>query len=188
VVALTFDDGPTPDYTDSVLAILADRAVHATFYVIGKQVVEEPDLARRIAAAGHELGNHSYSHHPLESLVPGSVRAEVETTDSLIRAASYDGPITFRPPYGRRKFGLLWYLARTERTIVLWTFDPDTHNDRPDRIVGQALGHVRPGAIFLLHVEAPIRTASRAALPILIDSLRARGYRLVTVQELLRLH
>ena len=188
LIALTFDDGPMPDYSDSVLAILAGRSVRATFYVVGQEIVKEPEVARRIAAAGHELGNHSYSHRALESLWPGSVRSEIETTDSLIRATSFAGPITFRPPYGRRKFGLLWYLARSERTAVLWTLDPDTHNDDLESIVREVLDRVRPGAIILLHVELPKRAASRAALPVLVDSLRARGYRFVTVRELLGLN
>jgi peptidoglycan/xylan/chitin deacetylase (PgdA/CDA1 family) len=184
VVALTFDDGPT-EFTDSVLAILASRGVRATFYLVGEQAALAPELTRRIVAAGHELGNHSYSHHRMESLLPGSIPGEIERTDSLIRAAGFDRPITFRSPYGRRKFGLLWYLARHERPLILWTIDPDTRQDTAEGIVEEALRRIRPGAIVLLHVESPRRAASRAALPILIDSLATRGYRFATISQLL---
>lgn len=189
VVALTFDDGPVPGYTDSVLAILADSSVHATFFVVGGAVAAHPDLARRAVSAGHELGNHSYSHHRMLFKTPGYVRREIHDTDTLIRAAGERGLIHVRPPYGKRLVILPWLLSRTDRLTVLWDLEPDSYPAiarEPGRIVEHVMRGVRPGSIILLHVETPGRGPARAALPPLIGALRAAGYELVTVSELLR--
>lgn len=189
VIALTFDDGPSPVYTDSVLRILADSNVHATFFVVGGALGRHGDLGRRIVAEGHELGNHSYSHSRMVFKTPGFVRREIAETDSLIRAAGQRDPISFRPPYGKRLVVLPWILSRAGRPVVLWDLEPDSDPEvarDPRRIVARVLNYVRPGSILLLHVEMPQREAGRAALPSLIGSLRAAGYRLVTLSELMR--
>ena len=98
VVALTFDDGPAVPHTDSILDLLRDEGVRATFSVTGEAVERRPALASRMLEEGHELGNHSYSHRPLVLVSPRTIRRKVERTDSLIRAAGADGPIHFRPP------------------------------------------------------------------------------------------
>jgi peptidoglycan/xylan/chitin deacetylase (PgdA/CDA1 family) len=112
LVAITFDDGPTPGFTDEVLEILGRTGTPATFFVVGSSVEENPDQAAALVAAGHELGNHSYSHRTLVLKGPSSVRSEVVRTDSLIRAAGYTGEIHFRPPYGKKLFVLPWVLSR----------------------------------------------------------------------------
>lgn len=184
VVALTFDDGPVPFHTDSVLDMLRQEQVRATFFVIGNSVARYPALTQRILQEGHELGNHSYSHQRMVLVSSGTVRAEVERTDSLIRAAGATGPIHFRPPYAKRLFVLPWYLARTGRTTVLWSLEPDSwfsgHQDMVDHVVD----NVEPGSIILLHVEIPSRVEGRKALPLLIRELKHRGYRFATVSEL----
>jgi len=188
-VALTFDDGPVPGYTDSVLTLLADSSVAATFFVVGEALAEHADLARRIVHSGHELGNHSYSHHSLVFKTPTYVRHEIHSADSLIRAAGQHGAIPFRPPYGKRLVILPWVLARAGRTTILWDLEPDSYPAiarDPAQIVDHVLRNVRPGSIILLHVENPGRASGRAALPSLIGSLRAAGYEFVTVSELMR--
>lgn len=188
VVALTLDDGPAPGFTDSVLTILADSNVRATFFVVGVPLAEHVDLARRIAQAGHELGNHSYSHHRLVFKTPAYVRHEIQSTDTLIRAAGQRGAIHFRPPYGKRLVILPWLLSRSGRTTVLWDVEPDTYPEiarDPARIVDHVVRNVRPGSIILLHVETLGRAPGRAALPTLIGALRAAGYEFVTVSELM---
>ena len=187
VVALTFDDGPVPAHTDSVLALLRQEDVPATFFVVGGSVARNPELARRIVHEGHELGNHSYSHDRMVLMSPGRIRREVESTDSLIRGAGMTGPIHFRPPYGKRLILLPWYLWRTGRTTVMWTLEPDTWFRRRAEMVRHVVDKVQPGAIILLHVEIPSRTEERAALPELIHALKRRGYRFVTVSQLLAL-
>jgi peptidoglycan-N-acetylglucosamine deacetylase len=189
VVALTLDDGPSAVYTDSVLRVLADSNVRATFFVEGGSLASRLALGRRMVEQGQELGNHSYTHHRLVLRTPGYIRHEVEGTDSLIRAVGQRGAIPFRPPYAWRLVVLPWLLARTHRVTVLWDIeadgDPVIASD-PGRIVQYVLGHVRPGSIILLHVDVASRVTERAALPRLIGALHTAGYRFVTVSELLR--
>jgi peptidoglycan/xylan/chitin deacetylase (PgdA/CDA1 family) len=188
VVALTFDDGPTDALADSVARMLEARGVRATFFVTGAELARAPAAGRRLAAAGHELGNHTYSHARMVLRSPGTVRREVEATDSVIRAAGYRGEIRFRPPYGYKLVGLPRYLGRTGRTTVMWDVEPDSHADvaaTPAWIVSHVLARVRPGSIVLLHVWYPSRATSLAAVPLLLDSLRARGWRVTTVGGLL---
>ena len=189
VVALTFDDGPVPHHTDSVLQVLADSSVRATFFTIGAALREHPDIAARVVRAGHELGNHSYSHHRLVLKSPGYVRREIRQTDSLIRSAGYRETIFFRPPYGKRLVVLPWILSRDDRPLILADLEPDSdpRNARDaTRIVEYVERNVRPGSIILLHVEVPSRAPAREALPSLIGTLHAAGYRFVTVSELMR--
>ena len=186
-VALTFDDGPTPAVTDSILAVLAARDVRATFFVTGAEMARAPDAGARIVAAGHELGNHSWSHQRMVLRLPGFIRREVEHTDSLIRAAGHRGPVHFRPPYGYKLVGLPWYLSRTDRTTITWDVEPDSYADvaaTPEGIVRHTLDRVRPGSIILLHPWYRSRATSLAAVGPLVDSLRARGYAVGPVRDL----
>ena len=187
LVALTFDDGPTPEPMDEVLGVLASRGVRSTFFVNGVSLERHPGLGGRLVAAGHELGNHTYSHERMVLRRPSFIRSEVERTDALIRAAGQDGAVLFRPPFGWKLVGLPWYLARTGRTTVTWDVDADAPPAGHDaeRIVAACLPRVRPGSIVLLHPWFDGREPSRQALPVLIDRLQADGYRLVTVRELL---
>ena len=186
VIALTFDDGPTIPYTDSVLAVLAEYDVPATFFAVGAALARQPAVTARIVAAGHELGNHSYSHRRMVLKTPGFVRREIEETDSLIQAAGQSWPAPFRPPYFKRLVILPWYLARTDRPAVLADIEPDSYLRDSTAIVRHVLERVRPGSIIVLHVEVGSRLSSRAALPALIARLRDQGYTFVTVSELLR--
>lgn len=189
IVALTFDDGPTPDVVDSIVAALAARDVRATFFVTGAQLADAPEAGRKLVAAGHELGNHTWSHRRMVPVSATTVRAEIEPTDSLIRATGHRGPIYFRPPYGYKLLALPWYLARNDRTTVTWDVEPDSYDDvaaTSDGIVRHVLAEVRPGSIILLHPWYRSRATSLAAVGPLIDSLRARGYVVAPVRELLR--
>ncbi|MBB5917251.1 peptidoglycan/xylan/chitin deacetylase (PgdA/CDA1 family) [Nocardia transvalensis] len=113
-----------------------------------------------------------------------TVRDEVERTDAEIRATGYRGPITFRPPYGKKLFALPKYLSDHDRTTVMWDVEPDSSGDADtERIVRDTLDAVRPGSIVLLH--AMHRPASRAAIPGIANGLRERGYRFVTVSRLI---
>lgn len=190
VVALTFDDGPHPAGTAETLAVLAERDVPATFYLIGRDLEAHPDLGRDIAGAGHEIGNHTYSHERMVFVTPGFVAEEVERTDRLIRDTGYTGEITFRPPNGKKLLALPHYLAEHGRKTVMWDVEPNSYRDvdrSADATARYTAEHVTPGSIILLHGMYEGREATRQALGPLIDQVRDRGYRFVTVSELLTL-
>ena len=186
VVALTFDDGPDPAGTHAILDTLKSRQVPATFFLIGREIAAHPDLAHAIAAAGHEIGNHSFSHDRMIGVTPAWVADEVEATDALIRAAGYSGDILFRPPNGKKLFALPHYLAEHGRTTITWDVEPDSAGT-PDAttVRDTTLAQVRPGSIVLLHAMYASRAQTRQAIGPIVDGLKQRGFRFVTVSQLL---
>ena len=190
VVALSFDDGPVDGIADTLIRVLGDRGVRATFFVMGAGLAEAPEAARRLVAAGHELGNHTYDHKRMVLKSPSFVREQIERTDARIRAAGHEGPIHFRPPYGYKLAVLPWYLRSHDRTTVTWDVEPDSYPEvaaTAEGIVAHVLERVQPGSIIILHPWYPSRRTSLAAIGPLVDSLQARGYRVTTVGELLAL-
>lgn len=189
VVALTFDDGPTVTGTDQILSILAAQNVKATFFVIGAELENNLDQARKIVAAGHELGNHTYSHDRMLLVTPSFVKQEIESTDQLIRDAGYQGEILFRPPYGKKLFALPYYLSKTGRKTITWDVEPESHPDidaSGDKIAEHVLSKTRPGSIIILHVMYPNRRESMKAVPKIVEGLKAQGYSFKTMSELLQ--
>jgi chitin deacetylase len=169
--------------------LLLARGVRATFFVIGNQLAEVPDGGRRLVEAGHELGNHSYTHDRLVLKSPSFIREQIERTDSLIRETGQQGQIYFRAPFTWKLVVLPWYLWRTGRTTITCDIEPDSYPEvaaSPEGIVAHVLERVKPGSIILLHVWYPGRQTSLAAVPLIIDELHGRGYRFVTVGELLK--
>lgn len=188
VVALTFDDGPQPPYTQELLAVLRERGAKATFFVIGSNLETYPALAAEIVREGHELGNHSYSHKRMVFRSRGFIRREIERTDDLIRRAGQSGDVHFRPPYGKKLLLLPLHLASAGRKNVFVDVEPDSHPDvaaSADRIVEHVLARAKPGSIILLHAENRRRGESFRAVSGIVDGLKARGYAFVTVSELL---
>ncbi|MEU0536206.1 polysaccharide deacetylase family protein [Amycolatopsis tolypomycina] len=186
LVALTFDDGPDPAGTKPLLDTLKSRQVPATFFLIGRDIAAHPGLAKDIAAAGHELGNHSFSHDRMIGVTPSWVADEVEATDALIRATGYTGDIHFRPPNGKKLFALPRYLASHGRTTITWDVEPDSAGT-PDAatIAKTTVDQVRPGSIVLLHPMYAAREPTRQAIGPIVDALKQRGFRFVTVSQLL---
>lgn len=193
VVALTFDDGPVEADADAVLACLARERVRATFFLVGESVERFPAATRRLSAAGHELGNHSFTHQRMVFKSPGWVRDEIERTDKALRSSGYGGPVLFRPPYGRKFIVLPLVLWQMQRTSVTWDVESPSEAlpaSGPASIVADVVTQVRPGSIVLLHVmnvNPTRRAATRAALPGIIAGLRERGYVFATVSELIGL-
>lgn len=190
VVALTFDDGPTPEFTPRVLAVLREKDVPATFFLIGKEAEQNIGETRAIVAAGHEIGNHTYTHPDMTLADEAKAADEIEKTDAAIRAAGYEGEILFRPPFGKKLFGLPLYLAKHDRTSVTWDVEPESFEDiaaDPQKITAHVLENTRPGSIIILHVMYDSRETSRQALPAIIDGLKARGFRFVKVSDLIQL-
>ncbi|WP_040805104.1 polysaccharide deacetylase family protein [Nocardia concava] len=185
IVALTLDDGPT-DRTPEILKTLADAGIPATFYLIGSELAAHPDQGRAIAESGNEIGNHTYHHERMIFVTPGFVRDEVERTDAEIAKTGYTGPITFRPPNGKKLFALPRYLSSHNRTTVTWDVEPDSgKTPTTDEIVTETLQKVRPGSIILLHTMYATGAPSLAAIPRIAQGLKDQGYRFVTVSQLL---
>jgi chitin deacetylase len=190
VVALTFDDGPVPGPTAQILAILEQEHVRATFFVTGAELQANMGEGRRLVEAGHELGNHSFSHQRMLLVTPSFVKQEVETTDNLIREAGYQGPIHFRPPYGKKLFSLPYYLWKTGRKSITWDVEPDSFPEiasDANKIADFVLSQTQPGSIIILHVMYPSRIESMKAVKKIIEGLKAKGYSFKTVSELLML-
>jgi peptidoglycan/xylan/chitin deacetylase (PgdA/CDA1 family) len=188
LVALTFDDGPTPHYTADILQLLDLYQVKATFFVTGTETQRYMTQAKQIVAAGHQLGNHSWSHQRMIFMSLDEIQREIEGTDQQIREAGYQGEILFRPPYGKKLVLLPWYLANSNRTNIMWDIAPETFgedSEDPQTMATEVLEQVEPGSIVLLHLMYKNREASRAALPLILKGLKDKGYRMVTLSELL---
>lgn len=178
-VALTFDDGPGP-YTPAIVRALRRVHVRATFFQIGRQIPGQNRLERRMVRAGHTLGDHSYSHPALPS------RDQLASTKGLIEQAGHYHPCLFRPPYGIVDRRLEKRVRRLGMTTVLWNVDPSDYEDPGARvIVERVASHARPGAIIVLHDGGGMRAQTVAAVPRIVNALRRRGYRFVTVDHLL---
>ncbi|GAA3040998.1 polysaccharide deacetylase family protein [Kitasatospora albolonga] len=187
-VALTFDDGPHPEHTPRVLELLGGYGIRAAFFCIGLHALAHPELVRRIVAEGHVLGNHTWSHAYLPDLGPAGLRHQLGSTGEALAEASGAGlPTLMRPPYGGRSPELMERVAELGLTTVLW--DVETNDwARPgaEVIADRVLRQVRPGSVVLMHDGGGDRSQTVAALPLVVDGLRRRGYRFVTPDELLR--
>jgi peptidoglycan/xylan/chitin deacetylase (PgdA/CDA1 family) len=180
-VALTVDDGPHPDWTPPLLDLLDHHGVRATFFLIGDRVRERPDLARRIAAAGHVLGNHSMTHpHPFAALGADALEAEIAGTQETIEKATGVVPQMFRAPSGNWSPNVLRAAARHGLTPVDWTVNPSDWRRPGTGRIARTLGRRRPGPILLCHDGGGDRSQTVAALAQVLPDLRARGLTFAT--------
>ncbi|MCD0449945.1 polysaccharide deacetylase family protein [Actinocorallia sp. API 0066] len=181
-VALTFDDGPGP-HTDALLKTLAAEKVRATFFVLGEMVAERPEVLRRTAEAGHQIGNHTWDHKDLTGLTPAQVRSQLTRTSDLVERVTGRRPAVMRPPYGASDRKVAKEVAALGMPEVIWGVDPqDWRGMGADEVARKVLKEVQPGEIVLLH---DIRKPSVAAMPRVIRTLKKRGYVFATVSELL---
>ncbi len=179
-VALTFDDGPNPYYTEPLLAGLSERGVKATFFLLGKEVEKHPEIVEEIQKQGHIIGNHSYQHEQLSRLSDEAACGQVERTNELIHGITGEYPLYLRPPYGDWKDGLD---CETIMIEVLWDVDPrDWATSDTAAVVKRVTGKVQDGDIILMHDAS--ESSVKAALEV-VDRLKAEGYQFVTVEELL---
>lgn len=188
VIALTFDDGPVPGTTEKIISILAQEQIPATFFLTGREMERYPDGAKKLIAAGHQIGNHSYSHPRMVFMSYQAVANEVAKTNELIRNLGYKNEIVFRPPYGKKLLMLPLYLQRNNITTVIWDIEPETFSEvsaSSEKITEHVVAEAKPGSIILLHVMYPSRQTSMDAVPGIIRELKAQGYRFVTVNDLL---
>jgi|GEM_PF-641029 len=179
-VALTFDDAPN-GYTGEILQILKEKKVKATFFLIGSQVKKYPEVAREIVRQGHEVGNHSYSHRIDENFTLEEILDDLTKAEKVIRETTGCLPVYFRPPRGftngkiREACGIMGY------SIIMWWVDSRDWELEDEAILEGVRSRIRPGGIVLFHsLPRTVRI-----LPRVIDELQERGFRLVTVSDLL---
>jgi peptidoglycan-N-acetylglucosamine deacetylase len=184
IIALTFDDGPET-YTNEVLDMLQEKQVKVTFYVIGERLQDSLKIGKRIVSEGHELGNHSYTHQRFLLKPQSFIDSEIQKTNQLIREAGYEETITFRPPYGKKIFGLPWYLSKHNIVTIMFDVEPDTYGTTSDFIVEYTVANSKAGSIILLHPFCETCSEARKAVPIIIDKLQEEGYVFVTISDLL---
>ena len=185
VVALTFDDGPSPFWTPKFLSLLDARHVRATFFMMGRNVERHPEVAREVLKRGHEIGNHSYSHPQLIFMWPASVREEIERTDTLLRGIGVSNEIYFRPPHAAKFLVLPYVLTKMNKLSVLGDVDPEEWKQRPAAVMTESiLRQVRRGSIIGLHDT--MGAESLRTLENILPALAAQGYRFETVSELVR--
>ncbi len=193
LVALTFDDGPSPPYTDQLLNILAKHNVKATFFMIGNRIERHPETLQRAIAEGHQIGNHSYSHPVLGFCPPSYIQREIERTDDLLRQAGVTGELVIRAPILTRFLPVAWVLAKGDRTHIscnVWSWDWTTQN--PDKItetvLKKTLSSTGAGSIIVLHDgKAENKNANRSgtvkATDQIITGLKQEGYRFVRLSD-----
>lgn len=183
-VAMTFDDGPHPQNTPRLLDMLRERNIKATFYVIGRSVDLYPSITRRIVAEGHEIGNHTYTHGNLTKMSDDKVRNELIRTKASIAKATGVQPRTMRPPYGallqRQR---TWIHSEFGYPTIMWAVDPrDWQRPGPSVVTSRILSNTTPGAIVLAH---DLHSQTVDAMPGTLDGLLRKGYKFVTVSQLL---
>ncbi len=187
IVALTYDDGPYPPYTDRLLDILAKHNIKATFFMIGNRIEKHPETVQRAITEGHQIGNHSYSHPVLGFLPPSSVKREIGRTDTLIQQLGVSEDIAFRSPLLTRYVPVAWVLSKQKRAHIscnVWSWDWMTQN--PDRITKNVLKKTKPGSIIVLHDgiannDNADRSGTIEATERIITRLKKQGYRFVYV-------
>jgi peptidoglycan/xylan/chitin deacetylase (PgdA/CDA1 family) len=184
LVALTFDDGPTPAYTRRLMTLLEHHQIPATFFFIGRQVERYPEIAREAARRGFEIGNHSYAHPDLRQMPELKARDQVDRGQTAFTRAGAPLPELMRFPYGSSTKALRRHCQSLGVAMIAW--DIDTRDWEPDATARGILRNIdanlAPGSIVLMH-ERPEPT--HEALPLVVDLLNRRGYRPVTVSELL---
>lgn len=187
-VSLTFDDGPNPRATTRILDVLARENVEATFFVLGRHADRWPDLVRRMAEEGHQLGNHGYWHRKLHRRTPAYVRDDLSRgTEAIVRASDGARPRHFRAPHGFRSPWVTPIAASLGQRTVGWSLGVwDSARPGADEIARRAIRGMRGGSILLLHdgdgydAEGD-RMQTADALPTIIDGLRERGFRFATL-------
>ncbi len=183
-IAMTFDDGPSEKLTPKLLNLLATHHIKATFFVIGQNVADHPEIVARAAREGHEIANHSWSHPNYGKMSDEGIRRDLRRTDDAIKDAIGKRPTLMRPPYGsistRQKH---WIHDEFGYQIVLWDVDPlDWKRPGPATVCNRILRETRAGSIVLSH---DIHPGTIEAMPATFAQLEAKGFKFVTVSELI---
>lgn len=187
-IAITFDDGPHPTHTEEILDILNEYGVRATFFIIGTNAAQYPEIVKRTFDEGHELGNHTYNHVFVNRVSDDVLREEIEKTDRIISDITGAAPVVFRPPGGAYNDGKVAVIAETGHKCILWSWWQDTRDwscPSVDAVVSTVMDNLHDGDIVLFHDYNNGKTPTAAALRIIIPRLIEKGYEFVSVTELL---
>jgi peptidoglycan/xylan/chitin deacetylase (PgdA/CDA1 family) len=200
-VALTFDDGPNPPYTDRILDVLRAERVRATFFVVGRAAAAYPATLRRIAREGNALGNHTWDHSHMTLESPPGMRSELQRTDAAIARITGIHTHLMRPPFGARDFAVIGEAQKLGYRVVMWSVPLPKDWEQPGdaTIAKRVVDNVADGSIIVLHDgnegilcardHRPAHDCDRnqdvAATREIVDSLRARGFRFVTIPQLI---
>lgn len=203
IIALTYDDGPNPPYTNRILDVLEQEHVHATFFLVGRAVQAYPGVVQREVRDGDAVGNHSWDHRHLILLSRSHIRSSLQQTDDAIYAAAHTRTHLMRPPFGARDWVVMQVAHRLGYTVVMWSVPLARDWEYPPaRVIAQrVLPHVTDGSIIVLHDgnrgqlcasrHLPAHVCDRSsdieATRLIVESLRAKGYRFVTVPQLIEL-
>lgn len=187
VIALTFDDGPWPSSTDKVLDILKKNNIKGTFFVVGQNVKNYPDLTKRVVTDGHTIANHTW-HHWYHHMNPQVAAYEVANTTDIIYQTTGVKTSLFRPPGGNMRNGVAAYAKSNKYAVIMWSSDSMDYS-RPGvpRLINNIFREAKPGGIVLMHDGGGDRSHTVKALPEIISKFRKQGYEFVTVPELLEM-
>ncbi len=188
VIALTIDDGPGPKTTAEMLDILKQNDVKATFFWVGSALQENPEIAKRVVAEGHAIGNHTW-HHWYRNMDEATAKSEIERTNDLIYKTTGVKTSFFRPPGGYLNNGLATYAKSKKNSVVMWSVTSADTDPRAKYqvFIKNVIRDAKPGAIVLMHDGGGNRERTVKALPEIINGLKQQGYRFVTVPQLLEM-
>ncbi|MEH2171525.1 polysaccharide deacetylase family protein [Nostoc sp.] len=187
VIALTFDDGPWPQTTEQVLDILKSNNIKGTFFVVGQNLKNYPELGKQIVAQGHVIANHTW-HHWYHFLNPQAAAFEIDRTEDLIYQVTGVKTNLFRPPGGFLHNGLAAYAKGQKYAVVMWSADStDYKQPAVPKLIDNVIKDSKPGGIVLMHDGGGNRSRTIQALPEIISNFRKQGYRFVTVPEILEM-
>ncbi|MEG4021471.1 polysaccharide deacetylase family protein [Microcoleus sp. S13C4] len=189
VVALTYDDGPYPPYTNQLLDILDRYQVKATFFEIGSNIEKHPEIVKMIIAKGDELANHSYSHKDMMFKPRQFLLSEIEKTDKLLQEVGVkQDSISFRPPWGRRFVVLSYLVSQMHKKLIMWDVDSHDYEETltAEDIANRVIHNVRSGSIVVMHDGGGDRSKTVAATEMIVKDLQSKGYEFKTVSELLK--
>ena len=187
-VALTFDDGPS-ESTPAVLDVLAEHNAQATFFQLGANARRLPEMARRVAGAGHEIANHTETHPRFYLCSAAEIHREIETCQRTLGSIHGQAPRLFRPPYGARWFGLFPALDRLGLQAVMWSLSSRDWEDSEEQVAHTVTTRMQPGDVILMHdgdttTSGDRRRSTARALGLILATLGGKGIRAVTVSDL----
>ena len=191
-IALTFDDGPYPPYTDRLLDVLKEKKTHVTFFLVAEQAQKYPELVKRMVAEGHTVGLHAFRHRDFLKLAEEEKQQELSLGKKTLQEITGKEPLYWRPPHGFRDTSVMELARQEGLTVVNWSMTPrDWTGIDKQEIYDRVMNKTEDGAIVLLHDgDSPYYQASRQAtveaVALLIDSLREKGYHLVSLEEYVR--